>query len=50
MTDISMALGFAIFTWWFSTGVVILLNRMSKTAIVLSLCISSVVGIGALVG
>ena len=50
MTDISIALGFAIFTWWFSTGVVILLNRMSKTAIVLSLCISSVVGIGALVG
>jgi putative photosynthetic complex assembly protein 2 len=50
MTDTLMALGFAIFIWWFSTGIVILLNRMSRTAITMSLVISSALGIGALVG
>jgi putative photosynthetic complex assembly protein 2 len=50
MTDTLVALGFAIFIWWFSTGIVILLNRMSQTAITLSLVISSLLGIGALVG
>ena len=50
MTDTLIALGFAIFIWWFSTGIVILLNRMSRTAITLSLVISSALGIGALVG
>ena len=50
MTDTFVALGFAIFIWWSSTGIVILLNRMSKTAITLSLVISSLLGIGALVG
>jgi putative photosynthetic complex assembly protein 2 len=50
MTDTLMALGFAIFIWWFSTGIVILLNRMSRTAVTLSLVISSALGIGALVG
>ncbi len=50
MTDIFIALGFAIFIWWFSTGIVILLNRMSRTAITMSLVISSALGIGALAG
>ena len=50
MTDIFVALGFAIFIWWFSTGVVILLNRMSQTAVTMSLVISSVLGLGALAG
>lgn len=50
MTDTFVAFGFAIFIWWFSTGIVILLNRMSRTAIRLSLVISSLLGIGALVG
>jgi putative photosynthetic complex assembly protein 2 len=50
MTDTLVALGFAIFIWWFSTGIVILLNRMSKTAITMSLVISSLLGMGALVG
>jgi putative photosynthetic complex assembly protein 2 len=50
MTDTLIALGFAIFIWWFSTGIVILLNRMSRTAITLSLVISSALGLGALVG
>lgn len=50
MTDTFVAFGFAIFIWWFSTGIVILLNRMSKTAVTLSLLISSLLGMGALVG
>lgn len=50
MIDILGALGFAIFIWWFSTGIVILLNRMSQTTITLSLFISSMLGIGALIG
>jgi putative photosynthetic complex assembly protein 2 len=50
MTDTFLALGFAIFIWWFSTGIVILLNRMSRTAITLSLFISSALGLGALGG
>lgn len=50
MTDMLVASGFAIFIWWFSTGIVILLNRMSRTAITLSLVISSVLCLGALAG
>jgi hypothetical protein len=50
MTDTFIAFGFAIFIWWFSTGVVILLNRMSRTAVTMSLVISSVLCMGALVG
>jgi putative photosynthetic complex assembly protein 2 len=50
MIDTFIAFGFAIFIWWFSTGIVILLNRMSKTAITMSLVISSLLGVGSLVG
>ena len=50
MNDVSVALGFAIFIWWFSTGIVILLNRMSRTAVALSLALSSLLGVASLVG
>jgi putative photosynthetic complex assembly protein 2 len=50
MTDTFVALGFAIFIWWFSTGIVILLNRMSRTAVTMSLVTSSALGLGALAG
>jgi putative photosynthetic complex assembly protein 2 len=50
MTDTFLALGFAIFIWWFSTGIVILLNRMSRTAVTMSLVISSALGVVALAG
>ena len=50
MTDSSIAIGFAVFIWWFSTGIVILLNRMSRSAIRLSLVLSSLLGLAALVG
>jgi putative photosynthetic complex assembly protein 2 len=50
MNDASIALGFAVFIWWFSTGIVILLNRMSRTAVALSLVLSSLLGVAALFG
>lgn len=50
MGAIGLALGFAIFVWWFSTGIVIMLNRMSKSAVRLSLGLSSLLGVGALLG
>ena len=50
MNDASVALGFAIFIWWFSTGIVILLNRMSRSAVALSQALSSLLGVASLVG
>ena len=50
MNDATVALGFAVFIWWFSTGIVILLNRMSRSAVALSLALSSLLGLAALVG
>ena len=50
MNDASIALAFAVFIWWFSTGIVILLNRMSRTAVALSLVLSSLLGVAALFG
>jgi len=50
MNDAAIAVGFAIFIWWFSTGIVILLNRMSRSAIALSLVLSSLLGVASLVG
>jgi putative photosynthetic complex assembly protein 2 len=50
MNDAVIALGFAIFIWWFSTGIVILLNRMSRSTVVLSLVLSSLLGAAALLG
>ena len=50
MNDSAIAVGFAIFIWWFSTGIVILLNRMSRSAITRSLALSSLLCVAALVG
>jgi putative photosynthetic complex assembly protein 2 len=50
MPKLMLAVMFAVFIWWFSTGVVLLLNRMSKTAVRLSQVLSSVLGLVALWG
>jgi putative photosynthetic complex assembly protein 2 len=50
MTDPAIAVLFAIFIWWFSTGIVLILNRMSRSAVSASLLLSSLLGIAALVG
>ncbi len=48
MPDLALALLFAVFIWWFSTGIVLLLNRMSRGAIGLSLMLSTALGLLAL--
>ena len=50
MSDVTLAAMFAVFIWWFSTGIVLLLNRLSRGAVSLSLLLSSLLGISALVG
>ena len=50
MSELALALVFAVLIWWFSTGIVLLLNRMSRGAITLSLVLSSLLGMGALAG
>ena len=41
---------FAVLIWWFSTGLVLLLDNLPRTTFRWSLVISSVVGLGALLG
>jgi putative photosynthetic complex assembly protein 2 len=48
MTDPALAVLFAVFIWWFSTGVVLLLNRMSRGAVALSQVLSTLLAVAAL--
>ena len=48
MSTPAFAILFAIFIWWFSTGIVLVLNRLSRAAINLSLLLSSLLGVTAL--
>jgi putative photosynthetic complex assembly protein 2 len=50
MSETTLAIVFAIFIWWFSTGIVLLLNHMSRSAVSVSLFLSSLLGVAALVG
>jgi len=50
MSGFALAVVFAVFIWWFSTGIVLLLNRMSRGAVALSLVLSTLLGLAALVG
>jgi putative photosynthetic complex assembly protein 2 len=50
MTELTLALLFAVFIWWFSTGIVLLLNHLSRGAVTLSLFLSSLLAVAALVG
>ena len=50
MTEPAIAVLFAIFIWWFSTGIVLILNRMSRSTVSVSLLISTLLGIAALIG
>jgi putative photosynthetic complex assembly protein 2 len=50
MTEPAIAVLFAIFIWWFSTGIVLILNRMSRSAVSVSLLLSTLLGIAALIG
>lgn len=45
MSDLALAALFAVFIWWFSTGIVLLLNRLSTGAVQLSLLLSSLLAL-----
>jgi putative photosynthetic complex assembly protein 2 len=48
MSNIALAAVFAVFIWWFSTGIVLLLNGMKRDAYRWSLAISTCLGLAAL--
>jgi putative photosynthetic complex assembly protein 2 len=50
MSSLWIAVGFAIFIWWFSTGLVLLLDNLPRTTFRWSLLLSSGVALAALVG
>jgi putative photosynthetic complex assembly protein 2 len=50
MLELIIPILFAIFIWWFSTGVVLLLNGMRRTSFRWSLSISSLLAVTALYG
>ncbi len=45
-----VAIGFAVFMWWFCTGIVLLLDNLPRTTFRWSLFLSSVLGVAALFG
>jgi putative photosynthetic complex assembly protein 2 len=50
MTQAWLPIAFAIFVWWFSTGIVLLLDGLPRTTFRWSHLISSLLAIGSLVG
>jgi putative photosynthetic complex assembly protein 2 len=48
VTSLAVAIGFAVFVWWFSTGLVLLLNRLSRGGLRLALGLSTAIGLAAL--
>ena len=50
MAELLIPLGFAIFIWWFATGVLLLLNGMPRTTFAWSILISSGLAIAAFYG
>lgn len=49
-SSIACAVVFGVFVWWFSTGVVLLLNRLSRGAIRVSLGLSTLLALASLAG
>ena len=49
MSHPALAVVFAVFIWWFSTGIVLLLNGMQRRSFRWSMLISSALGLAALV-
>jgi putative photosynthetic complex assembly protein 2 len=50
MFEVVIPVVFAVFVWWFSTGVVLLLNGLPRTSFRWSVLISSILALTALVG
>jgi len=50
MADILVPVGFAIFIWWFSTGLILWLDRLPDTGVRWGLVLSSALAVAALFG
>jgi putative photosynthetic complex assembly protein 2 len=50
MSSLWIAAGFAIFIWWFSTGLVLLLDNLPRTTFRWSLLLSSMLAVAAIAG
>lgn len=50
MTELALAALFAVFIWWFSTGLILLLDNLPRGTFRWSLVISSLVAVAALAG
>jgi putative photosynthetic complex assembly protein 2 len=50
MLEYALPIAFAVFVWWFSTGIVLLLDGLPRTTFRWSHLISSVLAVGAFVG
>ena len=50
MAELLIPLGFAIFIWWFATGLMLLLNGMPRTTFAWSILISSGLAIASFYG
>ncbi|MBX3600629.1 MAG: DUF3623 domain-containing protein [Rubrivivax sp.] len=50
MLDLALAAGFAVFAWWFSTGLVLLLDGLPRRSFRWSLLVSSLIALAALFG
>ena len=50
MTELALAALFAVFIWWFSTGLILLLDSLPRGTFRWSLVISSLVAVAALLG
>jgi putative photosynthetic complex assembly protein 2 len=50
MSSLWVAIGFAVFMWWFSTGLVLLLDTLPRTTFRWSLLVSSLLALAALSG
>ena len=50
MADVLLPVGFAVFVWWFSTGLIIWLDRLPDTGVRWGLVLSSALAVAALFG
>jgi putative photosynthetic complex assembly protein 2 len=48
MSDLALAVVFAVFIWWFSTGIVLLLDRLPRNALRLGRWLSSLLALASL--
>jgi len=50
LLNVALPVLFAVFVWWFSTGIVLLLDGLPRTTFRWSHLLSTLLGLGAFVG